>query len=840
MPLANLLVRQHTDAVKKRDVLVVARRLALAVVIGCAAGAFTGWIAAQALHLPQIDQLKSFEPPLTTTILADDGSTLASFAEERRIELRPEEIPDNFKQALVAVEDADFYDHGGVDPIAVLRAVWASVRTGRLGGGGGASTLTQQLAQNLFLTRTHSIKRKLRQMLLAINIEKQYSKDQILTMYANVVYFGHGAYGLEAASRLFFDRAAAELTLPQAAFLAGVIQNPEGRWSPIRNPDGAIRRRNHVLDRMLAEQMIDRDQHAAATAAPLGASLHRQRVTAGSYFVEWIRQEIAASYGTESLYTAGLTVQTTLDPELQAAAERAVREGLIELDMSLGFRDPVNVLESPVDGSAPAVDLATYTDAKWHGFEPHPGAVIPAIITGVTRTSATVRIGALSGSFDLEAAEWTGARTLTSILDEGDRVLVRLPDPLPDPIPDTLAVELVQEPDLEGALVAMDNQTGHIRAMVGGYDYSRSQFNCATQALRQCGSAFKPFVFLTSFEQGYTAADTLFDGPVLLPDGAGELTYCPKNYHGQYHGVTTLRNALEQSYNVTSVKLQDLVGAQSVIDTARRFGISTELHPYPSMALGAFETRLVELVRAYAGIANLGELPEAIAITELLDRDGTVVERQFPTVSRVMAPEVAYLMVHVLRGVILRGTGVSARYKLAHLDAHLAGKTGTTDNYADAWFLGFSPQMTVGVWVGRTLKNPIGRKMTGARAALPIWIRFMDLYLGQLDEATRSLDFPVPAGVVFSPTDRFSGLRASRECGEVILESFLDGTEPQIECTELWPEIQELPWPLQQPAYDPRPGELMPDLASIQAADDRITGADEEEESEEGEPAADG
>lgn len=802
----------------------------MAVLIGCLAGALIGWIAAQALHLPQVDQLKTFEPPLTTSVLAADGSVLATFAEERRIELQPEEIPENFKQALVAVEDAEFYDHGGVDPVAVLRAVWASVRTGRLGGGGGASTLTQQLAQNLFLTRTHSIRRKLRQMLLAINIEKQYSKDQILTMYANVVYFGHGAYGLEAAARLFFDRPASELTLPQAAFLAGVIQNPEGRWSPIRNPDGATRRRNHVLDRMLAEGMIDADGHAAARDAPLGASLHRKRVEAGSYFVEWIRQQIAASYGTESLYTDGLTVHTTLDPTLQAAAESAVRDGLIELDMSLGFRDPPNVLEDDeVDTDS---KLAEFTDPQWRTFVAEDGVAVPALVTAVQRRSASVRIDTITATVPLASAEWTAARRLDAILEVGDRILVRLPDPLPDQLGEELTVELVQEPDLEGALVALDNQTGHIRAMVGGYDYSRSQFNCATQALRQCGSAFKPFVYLTAFEQGFTPADTLFDGPVLLRDGAGELTYCPKNYHDTYHGITTLRNALEQSFNVTSVKLQNLVGASSVIDAARRFGISTELHPYPSMALGAFETRLIELVRAYAGIANLGELPQTVAMTELLDRDGTVVERQFPSVSRVMAPEVAYLMVHVLRGVIQRGTGVSARYQLRELDAHLAGKTGTTDNYADAWFVGFSPQMTVGVWVGRTLKDPIGREMTGARAALPIWIRFMKQYLSGLDETTRGLDFPVPAGVVFTPTDRFSGLRAARVCGEVLLESFLDGTEPQIECTELWPEIAELPWPLQQPAYDPKPDELMPDLASIQAADDRITGEDEDSDEE--------
>ncbi len=794
-------------------------RIVWALVAGCVAGALLGWTVAQFLHIPQVDQLTAFRPASATTVLAADGSTLASFAIERRIVLKPEEIPDNLKLAIVAVEDADFYTHGGVDPAAILRAVFYSIKEGRLGARGGASTLTQQLARNFFQMRERTIKRKVREWLFAIDIEKRLSKDQILTLYANLIYLGHGAYGVEAASRLYFGKPAIELTLPEAALLAGMIQNPERLWSPIRNPEGAIGRRNHVLKRMLDLGFITGEQYEEAVRAPLGVSLHRQRIQVGAYFVETIRQRIEKTYGTDSLYSAGLQVHTTLDPHLQRIAEDAVREGLVALDMSLGFRRPENVLDKKL-----AASPEDYDPPSWADTELRPGGMVTGVVTRVERRSARVRLPDREAVLPLAAARWTHTSSLARILRPGDLVLVRLPETLPEE--GELEVGLLQEPALEAALVAMDNRTGAVRALVGGFDFHRSEFNRAIQAKRQCGSAFKPFVYLTAFQQGFTPADTLFDAPYLLPDAEGNLTYCPKNYYPRYFGITTLRRALELSYNATAVKLQQLVGGEAVVDTARRFGITTPLHPYATLALGALEVRLLDLVAAYAGIANLGEAPRPLMVTEVLDQDGTTLERDYPSLQPALPPAVTYLMVHVLRGVVERGTGKAAR----RLPAHLAGKTGTTDDYTDAWFLGFTPRLTLGVWVGRDLKQPIGKRMTGARAALPIWIRFMEAYLEDLDEESRKEDFPVPAGVVFSPVDWKTGLRAIPSCPVVVLESFLEGTEPDRSCSEEWHRIIEEPWPFQLPFYTPRPGEPMPTPEAVAVADDRLTGKDKEQE----------
>jgi penicillin-binding protein 1A len=526
-----------------------------------------------------------------------------------------------------------------------------------------------------------------------------------------------------------------------------------------------------------------------------------------------------------------------MDRELQELAESAVREGLIALEMEhIGYRPPPNV----IDGGL-AENVEEYQDPSWRQVELRPGAFVRAVVTDVSRREATLRIAEHSARLSLAAAEWTKASSLAGILDPGDLVLVRLPDPLPAPPepeeeeqvePPQLEVELLQEPEVEGALVAMDNRTGAILALVGGFDFGRSEFNRAVQSTLQCGSAFKPFVYMTAFQQGYTPADTLFDGPFLLADGEGELTYCPKNYYNRYYGITTLRRALEHSYNATAVKLQQLVGGERVVETAKRFGISTELQPYPSLALGAFEVKLIDLVRAFSGIANLGELPEPYFIAEIYDRDGRLEERFFPRTERVMPAPVTYLMLHLLRGVIEQGTGVSA----SGLEANLAGKTGTTDFYSDAWFVGFSPRITVGVWVGRDLKVPIGKRMTGARAAQPIWNSFMAGYIEKLDDMVKAEDFPVPPGVVFSPIDLMTGERAIPRCPhhtKTILEAFLDGTEPTQPCSERLPGLEDLPWPFQLPFYDPRPGEPMPTGDAVNMADERLRPTPTPEEIEE-------
>jgi len=819
-----------------------------AIAVGCGAliGGASGWIVAQYLHVPQVDRLATFRPAATTRIYAANGEQIASFALERRVELRPDQIPDDLKHAIVAIEDADFYKHGGVDPKAIFRAVFYSIIDRKFGSRGGASTLTQQLALNLFLKRERTLGRKAKEALLAIDIEKRYSKDQIITMYANQIFLGHGAYGVEAASRLYFDKSAGDLSLSEAALLAGIIPSANNKYDPIRRPQAALARRNKVLSSMLDLGYVDRAAYEAAVNQPLGVSVHHQQVDTGAYFLEMVRQEIGRRYGTDALYTSGLQVHLTMDPDLQRIAEKAVRDGLVNLEMyELDYRRPPNLV-----GQGAVESADDYQDPSWRELELHPGDMVKAVVTGVSRTEATLRIDQRPARLELESAKWTGASRLDRILKPADLVLVRIPDPLPEPPaegvePEPLLVELLQEPEIEGALVALDNRTGAILALVGGFDFARSEFNRAVQSTLQCGSAFKPFVYMTAFQQGYTPADTLFDGPYLLPDAEGNLTYCPKNYYNKYYGITTLRRALELSFNATAVKLQQLVGGDAVIETAHRFGISTELHPYPSLALGAFEVKLIDLVRAYSGIANLGELPEPYFISEIYDRDGRLEERYFPRTERVMSAQVTYLMLHVLKGVVERGTGQSARW----IDANLVGKTGTTDLYSDAWFVGFSPRITVGVWVGRDLKAPIGKKMTGAKAAQPIWNQFMSDYLATVDEEVRAEDFPVPPGVVFSPVDWITGERAIPRCANqtsVILEAFLDGTEPTAPCSERMPGLEELPWPYQLAFYTPRPGEPMPSGMAVEVADERLVPTptpDEQEEldrlaEQQGEPGA--
>lgn len=812
--------------------LVFVKRVTVALLIGCIVGAVAGWLTARILHVPILDQLPTYRPDTTSHIYAADGSVSGSFALERRVELPPEQIPDSIKKAIVAIEDANFYSHGGVDPKAILRAVIGSIRTRRFGGAGGASTLTQQLARNLFLSRERTIVRKVKEWLLAIDIEKRLSKDQIISMYANQIYLGQGAYGIEAATKVYFGKSASDLELPEAAMLAGMIQNPERLHNPIKNPEGTRNRRNHVLSQMAELGFITPEAYEAAVEEPLGVSIHRQRRTGGDYFVEHVRRTIEHRYGTDSLYKAGLQVDATMVPDLQRAAEKAVREGLVELDTTrLGYRPPPNVV-----ASGRAEDPLSYEDPSWNPAEFEPNSMVKAVVVEVQRSEARLNIAGRPAVLNRDGVSWIRTSSLSRILKAGDLVLVRLPEVVPEApageedaaAVEPLQVELLQEPEIEAALLAMDNRTGAVLAMVGGFDFERSEFNRATQSKLQCGSAFKPFVFLTAFERGFTPADSVFDGPALYPDGNGDLTYCPRNYYGKYFGVTTLRRALELSFNASAVKLQAMVGGEAVVETAKAMGISTPLRPYPSLALGTLGVRLVDLVKAYAGFANLGEVPTPHFITEVRDRDGRSLERFYPTLERKAPAAASYLLLHVLEGVVQHGTAQKAK----RLDGHLAGKTGTTDEYSDAWFVGSSPRITVGVWVGRDKKAPIGKQMTGAAAALPIWIRFMESYLETLDEAAREERFPVPAGVVFSAVDWYSGHVVVPSCANrsrVILEAFLDGTEPLVTCEGDDPEFYQLPWPFQQPLYTPRIGEPMPDVDALTRADERLEEDDEEE-----------
>ncbi len=770
------------------------RWLIIGTSIGVAVGSFVGLGLSRFLNLPAVEGLTTTKLAAATEVRARDGSILATIASERRLPLPSDQIPALFRDAVIAAEDANFYHHPGIDPKGIARAVLRNLFSMRFSE--GASTLTQQLARTLFLTPEKSIVRKIKEAFLAIEIEQRFSKDQILAMYANQVYFGHGVYGVEAASRFFFGKPASELSLPDAALLAGIIQRNIAQ-SPLRYPDRALARRDYVLRRMLEEGMIDKEQFDEARAAKLEVSPHFDRNPTAAYFIEEVRQDLEDEYGSQELLEGGLQVDTTLDPTLQQIGERAVTEGLVALQRRLGWPGARrNLRESGV------ADIAAWREPSWRYLRWEPDELAYAVVESVEPKQALLRIDERTAVLTLSGAAWTKRPSLLRLMQADDVLLVRLRT-VPTDHDAPVEVELEPEPNVEGALVVLDNRTGAVLASVGGFDFDRSQWNRATQAARQCGSAFKPFVYLAAFERGMMPNDLIFDAPILLPDEHGDLTYSPLNYYRQFEGMVTLRYAVEHSLNVSAVKLQQMISGQAVVDVAHRLGISEPLAPYPSLALGSFEVTVTELASAYAGIANRGQWARPYSIARVRDGQGQTLMTRRPDVKQAVADDIAFLMTHVMEGVVRRGTATAA----TPLGAPLAGKTGTTDRYTDAWFIGYTPRITCAVWVGRDMKRPIGRNMTGAEAALPTWVEFMRGYLATQPEGVRTEPFPVPGNVVLVTVDPRTGLRATPACGDnVILEAVLEGREPDF-CSPEWHDIIALPWQEQQLYYRYRPGE---------------------------------
>lgn len=787
---------------------VLLRWLVVGLFVGMGIGAVSGLTISRLIKLPAVEALTTFRPLAATEVRARNGSLVDTFFTERRIPLPEDQIPEVFRQAIVAVEDAGFFRHPGFDLRGIARAGLRNLVSRRRGEGG--STITQQLARSLFLTPERTYGRKLREALLAIQIEQTFSKDQILTLYANQVPMGHGTYGVESASRYYFGKAARDMSIAEAALLAGIVQRPAA-LSPLVNPQRALNRRNHVLNRMRDLRFIDDEEWAAAREEPIVASVHLDRNPKAAYFIEATRRAVEDRFGTDQLLRGGLQVETTLDPVLQEYAELSVREGLVALQRRLGYaRASRNLVQEGVS------DLGTWRHPAWRFLRWEEGELVNGVVQDVRAQDATVLIGGRTATLTREGIEWTGRNNLTRLMEPGDVALVRLAK-VPDSFEEPVTVTLESEPRVEGAMVVLDNRTGAILAMVGGFSFDRSQFDRAVQAKRQCGSAFKPFVFLSALEQGFTPADTVFDGPVLLPDEHGELTYCPMNYYRNFDGIVTLRHAAEMSLNIPTVKLQQMVGGRAVIDVARRLGIRERLAPYSSLALGSFEVNLLDLTAAYAAIANRGYRAQPYFISRVVNPEGQVLLENRPQVQQAVREDVAYLMTSILEGAVHRGTGQRA----ARLPGRLAGKTGTTNQFTDAWFVGYSPRISVGVWVGRDLKRPIGRGMTGAEAALPTWIAFMERYLAEQSEAVQREEFPVPAGITFVTVDRRTGLRAGPQCGDsVILEAFPGGREPQ-DCSAHQHVLLRLPWQQQLPHYEWKPGEPPTTPESVAAATDR-------------------
>ncbi len=758
-----------------------------------ALGVALGVGVAAAIHMPRVEMLAEYRPDLITQLRDGDGQVFATYARERRVMLREGDLPAVLQNAVVAAEDAEFFRHGGIDAPGVVRSVLVNFRRGRREQ--GASTVTMQLARMLFLTREKTWKRKIEEAFLAVELEKTLSKQQILTLYCNLAFLGHGNYGMEAASRYFFGHGVRELDLPEAATLAGILQRPSD-YSPYRRPDRVIARRDYVLRRMREEGYIDQSAYEAARAAPLEVvERHRADAEPALYFAEEIRQQLERRFGAERLYGDGLQVATTLDARIQRAAERALRDGLLRLDHRKGWRGPL--------ARGASLELEGESLEREVGRNPVPDSWTPGLVLATSGDTARVRLADGEVEIGPDSIAWTGRRRPGEILRAGDLAWFR-----PDEAERDGAIRwiLEQEPELEGAAIVLESASGAVRALVGGWDFHRNKFDRATQAKRQVGSAFKVFVFGAALEQGFTPADTLFDGPAVFLGAEGLPTYAPRNYYRKFHGILTLRRALERSVNVTAVKLMDLVGAGNVVDFARRCGVESELLPYPSLALGAADLLPLELAAGYAAIANQGVYVRPYFVEEVRGRDGTLLEAHQVEARKAMSPAVAYVLTSMLEGVVDRGTAAS----IAALPLTLAGKTGTTNEYTDAWFVGFSPRYTILAWVGYDLKRTIGRGMTGAEAALPIFAGIVESGLAE-GWLSGTEPFSVPAGVETRPIEYWSGLAAAPGAQSVLREAFLSGSGPDRQWEPRWERILALPWPQQLAFYTPKPGEKMPD-----------------------------
>jgi penicillin-binding protein 1A len=760
----------------------VIKAVLLAALVGLAALLGAGYGAWRAIRqdLPSVAGLESFEANIITRVFADDGQPIKDFATERRIEVPYEQIPDVLKKAIIATEDPRFFSHHGIDYRGVVRALKENLKLGRSSSRlQGGSTITQQLARVLFLYPQQTVSRKLKEMYLSTQIEKHYSKEKILEMYCNQFYLNHGVYGVEAASNFYFGKSVSGLTLEEAALIAGIFRGPSV-YSPYTNIETTLRRRNHVLSRMLEEGFITRAQEEEARAKPMAVlPWHRGSSDFAAYFFEEVRRYIDKKYGSEALYHGGLKVYTTLSPALQKHAEDALLGRLRAMDKQKGWRkDKKNLVR---EGKT---DLDAEWLSGWATAYATEGEVTDAIVLSVSRTEASVRVKRYTGRMLNKEIAWTRTDDLTRLIQRGDIIQVKVKTV--DEAGKTLEAVLDQEPLLEGAFLAVEPRSGQIKAMIGGYSFQRSEWNRATQAARQAGSAIKPLLYTAALENRFTAATPIEDLPVTFADKWLGQDWSPKNYDLKFKGTVTLRIGIEESRNVVTARMLDFISPQTGVDYCRRFGLSSTIYPYLSLALGTFEVSLSELVSAFTVFPNKGVRLTPYFITRIEDREGRVLEEAKVEAAEVIPPQTAYLMTHLLEGVVQRGTAASA----ASLGIPLAGKTGTTSDFTDAWFIGFSPSLCAGVWVGYDLKMSIGNRQSGAVAALPAWIEFFKAVIK--DEEGKAAaegrepafgDFEVPPNINFVEIDRKTGLLATPACLWPIREAFLAGTEPDRYCS---------------------------------------------------------
>jgi penicillin-binding protein 1A len=743
--------------------------------------------------LPAYAQLKDYEPPIVTRVYAGDGRLMAEFAQEKRVFVPIENMPDLVKQAFIAAEDQNFYIHEGVDPTAIMRA--ASVYAKHLMGQDvnviGGSTITQQVVKNFLLTNERSFERKIKEAILASRMEHAMSKDRILELYLNQIYLGARSYGVAAAALQYFNKSLDELSIAEVAYLAALPKAPNN-YHPVRKYDAAIARRNWVIGRMHEDGYITAEQEQLAKDQPLQTiDQEDDKIVRASYFAEEVRRDLAQKYGEESLYQGGLAVRTTIDPRLQALATTALQNGLMAYDQRHGYRGPVKKFSNTAEWKDKLAQVARQPAmlAEWKlGF-----------VLDVSKTEAVVGFSdGNEGKIPLKQVEWAReylnqgyalGPVITSVHDvlaRGDVVMVA---PLPGKKGN---YALRQVPDVQGAILALDPHTGRVLAMQGGWRTSGvSEFNRATQAKRQPGSAFKPFIYLAALSNGFTPATQVLDAPFVIEDRPGHF-WSPTNYSNEYYGPTPIRVGVEKSRNLMTVRLADYLGMDTIIEYAKRFGIDPAMKPNLSNALGAGETTLLNLTAAYGVLVNGGKKITPSFIDRIQDRRGQTIfqhdNRQCPSCGKLIRwenqnvpeiddtreqiedPRTAYQMVSILEGVVERGTAV----KLKELGRPLAGKTGTTNESKDTWFIGFSPDLVVGVFVGFDEPRSLGKKETGSSVALPIFKDFM----GEALKNEPILPFRMPNGIRNVQVNASTGARAEPGDQNIIWESFITGTEP--------------------------------------------------------------
>ena len=761
------------------------------------AGLASVWLLQRwAGELPDHAALADYEPPTVTRIHAGDGRLLAEYAREKRVFVPIDAIPERVKHAFIAAEDKNFYRHPGIDIGGILRAALTNIE--RWGSGQrpqGASTITQQVAKNFLVGNELSLSRKLREALLALRIERAFTKDHILELYLNEIFLGNRSYGVAAAALNYFDKSLDELSLGEAAFL-GALPKAPSRYDPTGDLEAAIGRRNYVLARMHEDGYLTAAELAAARAEPLVTRARPPTEFAqADFFTETVRRQLVARFGEAGFYEGGLSVRTTVQPRLQQIADRALRHGLAAYDRRQGWRGPLGRLDLEGLGSDWQAALERFDP----GFELMDWRLAVVLAAGERAAELGFADGS-RGELTLDELAWArraGAdgrlgpkvQQARDVVAAGDIVVVEwLAGPAGAPGRWTLR----QRPEVEGAVVALDPHTGRVLALSGGFSYRQSQFDRATQALRQPGSAFKPFVYLAALEHGYTPASIVVDGPIEIDLGPGVGVWRPKNYSDRYYGPSTLRLGLEKSRNLMTVRLAQELGMDRVVDVARRFGIDHGLQPYLAGALGASEVDLLSLTRAYAMLVNGGRWIEPSFVERIQDRNGRTVlrrdERPCPDClaerwdaqavpvlpdgrAAIEDPRFAYQLVNMLAGVVERGTAAEA----ARLGRPLAGKTGTTNDAKDAWFIGFAPDLVVGVWVGYDQPRSLGERETGGSVALPIWIEVMEQALA----GQPPMPFRTPPGVMIVRVDAKTGRPPQGGAQAVIAEAFIPGTEPR-------------------------------------------------------------